>query len=272
MGGVMMTFLHLLQVIAIFTIFCLVYDSHSKMNMAAVRLKDYKDGFLTFGMEAAVADHATSLELHQNRLLQIGDELHRTIRTLQKQVQDAARKQIMETFGEGPVQVALDLEFFTEGPSRIIIQFFEETPHTAWNWLEQVSRQAWDGAQFMWHAPHVIQAVPPRANEAPATFNFTEIPPGNHQTYTVGLTKATSGALNIYINLQDNSAHHFDDACVGKVVDGFDALKRLLEVPETNSALDHPVTIKSVTALPRQHAVAPKIVENTNAQAELQVS
>ncbi len=266
-----MTFLHLLQVIAIFTIFCLVYDSHSKMNMAAVRLKDYKDGFLTFGMET-VSDHANTLELHQQRLLQIGDELHRTIRTIQKQVQDTARQQIVDTFGEGPVQVALDLEFFTEGPSRIIIQFFEETPHTAWNWLEQVSRQAWDGAQFMWHAPHVIQAVPPKPDEAPATFNFTEIAPGNHQTYTVGLTKASSGALNIYINLQDNSAHHFEDACVGKVVDGFDALKRLLEAPQTNSALDHPVTIKSVTALPRQQALPAGGENAANSQAEVHVS
>jgi len=34
----------------------------------------------------------------------------------------------------------------------------------------------------------------------------------------------------MYFNLKDNTNQHRHETCVGKVIDGFDALQRLLEV------------------------------------------
>ena len=51
----------------------------------------------------------------------------------------------------------------------------------------------------------------------------------------------------MYINLQDNSNLHKHETCVGKIIDGFDALQRLLEA--VRGEQDASIAIRKATAM-----------------------
>jgi hypothetical protein len=59
----------------------------------------------------------------------------------------------------------------------------------------------------------------------------------------------------MFINLKDNTDYHTNDVCIGKVIDGFDALQRLVDVSRNQVDNGLPVSIKGATAthLTRTH-------------------
>ena len=198
------------------------------------------------------------------QLYQMEEELSHEVKTLQTRIQLSARNHIIQEFGEGPVQVVLELDFgdpmANAKSNRISILLWHDTPHAAWTWLEQIGDNVWDGAEFKWQKGNIIDAVVPAHNkhnrvvgdhrEKDGTIEFVEQSQHAHQAWTVGVRDnahansggasggggASGASMGMYINLQDNSELHKHETCVGKVIDGFDALQKLLEAARNNGS------------------------------------
>jgi len=184
------------------------------------------------------------------QLYQMEQELSDEVDTLQKRIQLSARNHLIREFGEGPVQVQLEMDFgdpsANAGPRVITILLWLDTPHAAWTWLEQIGNNLWDGAEFKWEQGHVIDAYPPEDRIDPqrdGKIEFVERSQHAHQPWTVGVREQLNHAngvsrggsmMSMYINLQDNSQLNKHETCVGKVIDGFDALQQLLELSRKN--------------------------------------
>jgi len=205
------------------------------------------------------------------QLYQMEQELSHEVETLQKRIQLSARNHLIQEFGEGPVQVVLDLDFGDEmaktGPHRITILLWLDTPHAAWTWLEQIGNHVWDGAEFKWEQGHIIDAFPPVDRVDPkrdGKIEFVERSQHAHQPWTIGVREQPNYAndsghtsMSMYINLQDNSQLNKHETCVGKIIDGFDALQQLLESSRNNGNGDQQdksssasrITIRKATAM-----------------------
>lgn len=185
------------------------------------------------------------------QLYQMEEELDHEVKTLQSRIQLSARNHIIQEFGEGPVQVVLELDFGSSqdnaGPHRISILLWHDTPHAAWTWLEQIGNNSWDGAEFQWQKGHIIDAVPIRSDPENGKIQFLEHSQHAHQAWTIGVRESDKDSLGMYINLQDNSDLHKHETCVGKVIDGFDALQRLLEAARGEQ--DSSIAIRKATAM-----------------------
>ena len=275
---------HFLQILIVLAVTILVWESHHKALFAAEQLNQFKEEESLLLLHLQKIEQQ-SIQLHENlnrlakagpdaksqdstkgadssdavdfelihkqtqQLYQMEEELNNEVKTLQTRIQQSARSHIVQEFGEGPVQVILDLHFDKEGPSRISILLWHDTPHAAWTWLEQVGRHVWDGADFKWQEAHVIDAGPRKQDPLGGKIEFVEQGQHSHEAWTVGLKEDDGGALGMYINLQDNKNYHKSEVCVGKVIDGFDALQRLLEVSRSKSNEKTTIQIKSATAM-----------------------
>jgi cyclophilin family peptidyl-prolyl cis-trans isomerase len=280
---------HFLQILIVLAVTVLVWESHHKALFAAVQLTQFKEeeSLLLLHLQkieqqsiqlhenlnrlakagpnakgaqdsnslgAAAADSGEKVDfelIHKQtqQLYQMEEELNHEVKTLQTRIQQSARSHIVQEFGEGPVQVILELHFDQEGPSRISILLWHDTPHAAWTWLEQIGRHVWDGADFKWQEAHVIDAGPRKQDPLGGKIEFVEQGQHSHEAWTVGLKEDDGGSLGFYINLQDNKNYHKSEVCVGKVIDGFDALQRLLEVSRSKSYDKASIQIKSATAM-----------------------
>eukprot|EP00529_Nitzschia_sp_RCC80_P024856 CAMPEP_0113498688 /NCGR_PEP_ID=MMETSP0014_2-20120614/31318_1 /TAXON_ID=2857 /ORGANISM="Nitzschia sp." /LENGTH=535 /DNA_ID=CAMNT_0000392753 /DNA_START=253 /DNA_END=1860 /DNA_ORIENTATION=+ /assembly_acc=CAM_ASM_000159 len=261
---------HILQVVIVLAVTALVWESHHKALFAAHQLTQFKqeESLLLLHLQKI---EQQSIQLHETigrlakvgvskdasdkdgngedsvdfdlihkqtqQLYQMEEELNHEVKTLQTRIQQSARNHIIEEFGEGPVQVILELDFgnpsTASSPSRIAILLWHDTPHAAWTLLEQIGRHVWDDADFQWTQGHIIDAVPHVADPMGSKIEFVEQSQHGHEAWTVGVRESENGIMGMYINLQDNTNLHKHETCVGKVIDGFDALQRLLEVART---------------------------------------
>jgi Cyclophilin type peptidyl-prolyl cis-trans isomerase/CLD len=290
---------HILQVVIVLAVTALVWESHHKALFAAQQLTQFKEEESLLLLHLQKIEQQ-SIQLHENlsrlarvglagkaedknsngegghdvdfdlihkqtqQLYQMEEELNHEVKTLQTRIQQSARNHIIQEFGEGPVQVILELDFGTggengvnpiggvsdAGPNRIAILLWHDTPHAAWTWLEQIGRNIWDGAEFQWKQGHIIDAVPHEVDPLGGKIEFVEQSQHGHEAWTVGMREDDSGAMGMYINLQDNTNVHKHETCVGKVIDGFDALQRLLEVARSQrNAKDVIISIRKATAM-----------------------
>ena len=276
---------HILQVVIVFAVTALVWESHHKALFAAQQLSQFKEEESLLLLHLQKIEQQ-SIQLHENlsrlaqsgvkasandngekkrgedvdfdlihkqtqQLYQMEEELNHEVRTLQTRIQQSARNHIVNEFGEGPVQVILEVDFGGDnnGPDRISILLWHDTPHAAWTWLEQIGRNVWDGAHFDWQQGHIIDALPEKADPGGGKIEFVEQSQHGHDAWTVGLRESETGVLGMYVNLQDNTSLHKHETCVGKVVDGFDALQRLLEVARSQrDGAKSVITVKKASA------------------------
>lgn len=273
-----------LRLVAIVLFVVLVWDAHRKASATSQRLQLFKSE------ESVVMLHLHRLEkqlifLHENlerlskkgkeapapgeanpkkpgidialinqqkqQLFQMEEELNHEVRTLQMQMQKSARRSIVQEYGEGPIQVRLDLQF--SGDSRpgsatnqIGILLWHDTPHAAWTLLEQITRHVWDGASFKLDNSRILGCDPVHGDSS--KLEFVEQSERGHKAWTVGLMESNNGALRFFINLQDNTSFSKYNVCVGKVINGFDALQRLVESSRNVENGVQPVTIISARA------------------------
>jgi cyclophilin family peptidyl-prolyl cis-trans isomerase len=112
--------------------------------------------------------------------------------------------------------------------------------------LEMVSTGLLDGCSFILNALHVLKAAPlpydgtsaaekaraftAHGLESVAFKEYSDNYP--HKQFTVGF--AADGSPSFYINTEDNSEIHVGDPCFGKVIKGFDAVRRLEAAPTRN--------------------------------------
>lgn len=290
---------HLLQVVIVLAVIALVYESHHKALYATEKLIQFKDEESLLLLHLSKIEQQNTI-LHQNfvrlaetsaensedidggrqreekgvdtdllhrqieQLQNMEKEIDKEVQTLQRRIQRSARSHIIQEFGEGPVQVVLELDFgnaaANSGSNRIAILLWHDTPHASWTWLEQIGNNVWDGAAFKWQEGHIIDALPPKEKMDPkrdGKIEFIERPKQDeHMPWTVGLREHGShGAMSMYINLQDNSQLHRHETCVGKVIDGFDTLQDLLELSKNNGSSTLPISIRKATA---EHYVTKK--------------
>jgi len=230
-------------------------EQHSKhLHESMISLSDVADMVTNPGSKPLPRGSSVDSNLIRVQAQQLTDmeqELDHELRALQAKMQNVARSSIVRTYGEGPVQITLDLNF-PGGPrepgdhSMITILLWYDTPHAAWTLLQQIRRGEWNGASFGGNPKGgMIEAAPMIGNAG--TIDFVEKSQKGHEAWTVGLTDL-GNSLGMFINLQDNTETHKRDVCVGKVIDGFEALQRL--VSHTGKAKQkRQVTIKKATAM-----------------------
>jgi cyclophilin family peptidyl-prolyl cis-trans isomerase len=205
---------------------------------------------------------ADLIRVQTQQLYQMEEELDHELRTLQTTIQHVSRSSIVDAYGEGPVQVVLELDFqeaerllsYTDH-NTISILLWYDTPHAAWTLLQQIQSGRWTDATFrIGKGSLSIDATSSRKTEENSahTFKselkFVEKSKKTHEPWTVGIQQTENG-MGMFINLQDNSVVHKSDVCVGKVIDGFDALQLLVEASRRAEGTDRAVRIKNATAI-----------------------
>ncbi|KAL3904898.1 MAG: hypothetical protein SGILL_009893 [Bacillariaceae sp.] len=199
------------------------------------------------------------LEPQHRQLERMTSEIDNQVLSLQKRIQKAAKKEIIKTYGEGPIKIVIDLDFsdVPEGASmpkdssddmsstQISIALLPETPHSVLILLEQVQRSLWDAAGLNWDTTSNMLAFRPTMEDVSiksgggGRLEFVEQHPGNsrtmhHEPWTVGLREAIDDndnsddgnhPLELFINLADNREAQKHETCIGKILDGFYALQ-----------------------------------------------
>lgn len=196
------------------------------------------------------------IQKQTQQLLQMEEDLSHEVRTLQTRIQHSAVRSIVHEYGEGPVQVILEVSMNGQ-TSKISILLWHDTPHAAWTWLEQISRRLWDGAVIHLENNRIMNVASTRGETAGARLDFVERSQQRHESWTVGLVESSSlgeigqdvGGLNLIINLQDNTEFSKHDVCIGKVFDGFDALHQIVdESRELQQRGKQAITIRTARA------------------------
>lgn len=125
-----------------------------------------------------------------HQLRKMSDELreHEAVTNLQEHLQETARDEIMNNYGEGPVKVVIELNFEDNehhdddakkhlklqengGEKKSIAQMAKGTylsvllwpdaPHAAWAWLDQIQRGIWNGAAIKWNPTSTLLQILP---------------------------------------------------------------------------------------------------------------
>eukprot|EP00979_Chaetoceros_neogracilis_P007854 scaffold1698_cov279-Chaetoceros_neogracile.AAC.13 len=207
------------------------------------------------------------------------------VNTLEKAMQNKAKKEIIEKFGPGPHHVRIEIDFNPEEiPDGTATSFtiemapIEFMPYTVNHFLQQVSLGLWNGCSFHRNAGHVVQGGPISNHLNPGAKvrkGFKEADLGSvvfqeyhkdfpHKKYTLGYA-GRPGGPDFYVSTVDNTRNHGPggqqdyamkseaDPCFAKVIDGFDAVDRMHSLsvqPGDYHRLSHYVAIKSATLLP----------------------
>jgi hypothetical protein len=193
---------------------------------------------------------AKLIHVQTQQLYQMEEELNHELRGLQSKLQHVARGSIVSAFGEGPVQVSFELDFgaqATDSTERISISLWYDTPYAAWTLIDQVQKGVWTGSKFSFDKGLSLIAAPPNPDPT-AKLDFVEKSQKSHEAWTVGLTENEAGGMSLFINLQDNSANRKHDVCVGKIVEGFGTLQKLVDSTRRLEGKDKFVSIKVATA------------------------
>lgn len=251
--------IHLVQLLFVMVVFYFVWDSYAKAMSANTQMMLIKQDESMMMLHLRRLEEQ-SLNLHEaitrlsergpiraeapaagmnvdndlikvqyEQLKQMEDELSVEVKSLQAKIRQADRANIVRYYGEGPVQVILDIDFADQRhvtAAQISILLWYETPHASWTLLDQIRRGLWDGAAFTLESNAVV-AEPTTADQAEKRLDFVEKGQKRHESWTVGLTESSNGVLSLFINLKDNTQLHKHDVCIGKIIDGFDTLQRL---------------------------------------------
>lgn len=224
-----------------------LHESMSKLASESTGLVRTQSTVATEENKAPEVFDSELLRVQTQQLYQMEEELDHELHALQEKLQSIARSSIVRTFGEGPVQATLELEFpdggFGSDRASITVMLWYDTPHAAWTWIQQIRKGDWDGAVFEKGKGFSVDAAPLAPSSS--SLDFVERSQKGHEAWTVGLTE-DGGSLKMFINLQDNSESRKYDVCVGKIIDGFDALQRLVDLTRHDSAAF--VTIKQARA------------------------
>lgn len=210
-----------------------------------------------------------------SELYEMTQEINEQVESVQSTILESCRDHIISEYGEGPLKVVLELEFLKDkqparlkaknlsyskffhaedDTSHVTILLWPETPHAAWTWLEQIGRHVWDGSLFQWSSNEPLLQLAPKRDDplSRGSLQFQEFhdTPHWHSAWSVGVRNADDGGLQMFLNLQDNVESQ--DTCIGRIVDGYDALQRIFEATDTNGELSA-VMVKRVTAMHMTH-------------------
>jgi hypothetical protein len=228
--------------------------------------------------------YATKVGEQTSELYEMTQELNGQVETVQARIEQSGRDHIIQEYGEGPVKVVLELEFLehtntagglkknnqkkkkatpysnffqTQDNNRsyITILLWPETPHAAWTWLEQIGRHVWDGASFRSNSNEPLLELAPIKQDPlhRGQLQFEEFhdTPHWHSAWSVGVRNSEEGGLQMTLNLSDNTESK--DTCIGRIVDGYDALQRLFESTVNSNGDFTAARVKRVSAMHMTH-------------------
>ena len=172
-----------------------------------------------------------------------------------------------DKFGTGVQEVEFEVRVWDEDDYEdmsfvVEVAPFETMPVSAYFFLEQVDRGIWDGTSFHLNSPTTVVAQPVSGNHRISklpemeAFGLARVPVNeasdyfSHQEYTLGFgsSKETAGSF-FFINKQDNSRQHANQAAFAKVVSGFDAIDRIASLETDSHYQIQPVDIISARIL-----------------------
>ena len=195
-------------------------------------LTDRSDGsFVTTGGPKKLAVDSDLLDIQMRKLREMEAELDHEVRTLQSRLSESAKRSIVNNFGEGAVQVDLDISFGANDnvlvSNTISIRLWHDTPHSAWTFLQQVENGSWNGSKFSAYHGRALLIQNESGGEVSPQVDFIERSKTGHDKFTVGLTDS-----GIILNTQDNRDFFKKEASVGIIVSGFDTLRQIVNEVE----------------------------------------
>lgn len=255
----------LIQLCLLFTILVLVLQSESQASFTAEQLRRFKEEESGLVLQLQRIERH-SIALHENirtqlrragmedsvdplgeqtaQLYEMTRELSHQAETLQERITEDSINQIVQEYGEGPAMVVIELEFldgnfvdketYPKKDMQLSMFLWPDTPHAIWVWLEQIERHVWDDAFFEWDTKDTVLKLSPSEPDPLKRGHLQFVEHHNnphlHGAWTIGLRQNDeSGQLQMFINLQDNSNNKKHETCIGKILDGYDAIQRLLE-------------------------------------------
>lgn len=179
----------------------------------------------------------------------------------------------------------------------------DSMPHAVHLFLEQVSHRLWNRGWFYINGPHVMQAGPQADfsrvidkeeidERKLALTPFRELQLDSlafpeysedfpHEPYTLGFT-GRPGGPDWYINKVDNTEAHgpggqfhheleeFADSCFAKVIDGFDVIKTMMNLPTVMDAGDYQYFYEIPVYITNMEIVGDPTKPETEAPKELE--
>eukprot|EP00522_Entomoneis_paludosa_P013289 CAMPEP_0172458600 /NCGR_PEP_ID=MMETSP1065-20121228/28356_1 /TAXON_ID=265537 /ORGANISM="Amphiprora paludosa, Strain CCMP125" /LENGTH=537 /DNA_ID=CAMNT_0013212939 /DNA_START=110 /DNA_END=1723 /DNA_ORIENTATION=- len=195
------------------------------------------------GSSAAQVD-SDLIRVQIEKLRDMENELDHEVRALRKKIQVSSKQSLIDTYGEGAIQVFLDVyaedeNGVSDGKRHTIsIRLWYDTPHSAWTFLQQIQKGVWSGATFSLQQGRALVAEPSEGGPLQPSLDFVESSDRGHERYTITLTDTAMA-----INLQDNRKYHRQEACVGVIFEGFDVLHSIVKDSATKT-----VKIQKATA------------------------
>mmetsp|Transcript_10424 Transcript_10424/g.18449 ORF Transcript_10424/g.18449 Transcript_10424/m.18449 type:complete len:575 (+) Transcript_10424:109-1833(+) len=205
-------------------------------------------------------------------------------RSIMEKITFRSRKDVLEKFGPGPYYVKLSLAFPSSPEHKTILLELaplDSMPHTIHTFLTIIQKKLVTGGTFLLSREHILVGGPVDAHNIEnnreleermmyegyfpnGALLFKEYKPEYpHEQYTVGFNQV--GGPIFYFNLKDNTDGHGStytkdegykegEPCFGKVVDGFDVIQRLTEMPKGDGdSLESAVYIVDSHVVDTQH-------------------
>ena len=217
------------------------------------RLTDRTDGspVMNGGPQRLSVD-SDLLDVQMRKLREMEAELDHEVRSLQNRLSETAKQSIVSNFGEGAVQVDLDISFGDEKDNALMsntisIRLWHDTPHTAWTFLQQVQNGGWNGAKFSVYHGRALLVQTENGGEVAPQVDFIERSLRGHDRYTVGLTDN-----GIILNIQDNRDYFKKEASVGVITSGFDTLRQIVTEVEGSHSENAMIKRASVSHLRKE--------------------
>jgi len=232
---------HLLQMVTVFVLGWIIYDSNRKVAIHKEQLQQYDEERSHILEQMMWIDKAakkvhkrysgaglpSDLEAESKEELTTDvQELRSEMEQLQLRIQLNARDRIHEKFGDNPMQVSLSLD--AEGSRHVVIALSEDTPHAAGTWLQQIDKKMWDDVIFESKADYV-QASTRIPNTSPL-LEFVEKSKRCRTIGSVALRQLENMELHVLvlrINLKEDTPMDESDVCIGNVIGGLDELRTL---------------------------------------------
>ena len=218
-------------------------------------------------IERAVADKQTA----QAKLDALRDRVEASNQKssgLRGGIERYSRDAVVRKYGDHKHMAEVELEFPDEdpsvGPTTFVVELapIDVMPHAVHVFMEMVDQGLWDGCSFVMNALHVIKAAPLPYDNSPGTKmakaflerglngpsfkEYTDDYP--HEKFTMGFAGGNSPSF--YINTDDNTDIHRGDPAFGKIVSGFDTIKRLEDSPTRNGIwFEQRIGIKKISLL-----------------------
>ena len=211
-----------------------------------------------------------NLENERQSLKATHEQLTEDRETLQRNIQLMSKTALLEKFGSGPHRLEMHIRFNSDlgrdDSGDIVIEMapVDELPHSVYWFLEQVSRKLFNGFSFHRNPGHVLSVGPVNnflstdlrgrqerfREEGFDSILFQEYSHEfPHNSYTLGYA-GQPGGPNFYISIRDNTIIHGPggqedvaeaETCFAKVIDGFDIVDRISELPtEGGNLIDIP--------------------------------